>query len=226
MANHFIKLYDGETRKFIVGLSKLSKSEARCRMAERYNSEVRNCNNLYFVLVYLWNDKIDEIRELIEMGYYKTVTDNVDDGLYLDLTDKYKNYLEMENDFENRQVKIQVDAQGNTGNINIAGGNASNITQTVNVSAAQNEILTLLAGMKESLGQIDDEELRGSISDDLDIVTEQVRASAPNVSRLKRAWERIQEAIKGATTATTLLIQLNTLVPLIADWTRIILERV
>jgi chaperonin cofactor prefoldin len=112
----------------------------------------------------------------------------------------------------------------NIGNFN----DISNNVKTVPDDDAKNKVLTLLAEMKKLAEKLEDidADAKGSVLDDLDTLVSEVvkpdesKSEQERVAKRERVMKRIGsvlEPIKHITTVSTLLIHLNTLLPIIAS---------
>ena len=226
----FQKLF-GIRREIVEAIYSMTNEDAKCylrklakerEMAEGYDynnstlSESQRDN--YFVITFIG----DEVNSLVEEGFLDITKNTFNGILQLTITQKCRDYFEMEKEYERTMEakSVTLIAPYNSGNIAMSGRDINEIAQTINTSSNQDKILELLEKIKQSLAQLDNVELKESIKDDLDISIEQMKADIPNVSRLKRAWERLKDNLKGITTITTLPIHLNTLVPLMAELLR------
>ena len=93
----------------------------------------------------------------------------------------------------NSQPQANLNFHGDVHNSNIIGGNATNVTQSINVDAAKVNVLEILNTMKNlvAVASIDDDTKR-DISDDIDIITEQIESSTPKVSRIKKLCNQLK----------------------------------
>lgn len=167
---------------------------------------------------YTLGDIETELFELRTECYidFHVDTDGILSGLKI--LQRCKNYFEMERYFMQRNGSIYIDISGDS-NV-IAAGNTGDVSQNVNYTQTQNEALSLIGEMKKLAESIEDSETRGDVIGCLDDIEEQIKSPAPNKAKFDRFIKFIEmtlEPIKHITPATTLLVHLNTLVPLVVS---------
>ena len=214
MNKNFTKLY-GKEKEIVLEIHDKSDDVAIKHLTEKYTDEGGNLTIM------------NELKSLAEKGYVsgtlKSKTGvpgmkNVWGNLRITILPDCRNYLEMEKDNMNSKPQANI-TFGDVHNSNIIGGNATNVTQSINVDVDKESALEILTTMKDlvAVASIDDETKR-DVSDDIDIITEKVGSLTPKESRIKKAMQSIETAlmpIKHITTVSTLLVHLNNLAPLI-----------
>jgi len=134
---------------------------------------------------------------------------------------KCKDYFEIkEKHMKNQKPSIVVDARGNQGNINVAGGDTINVSQAINTGADMQTMIEHISAIKRIITESGiDDDTKEDISDNLDSMQRELEAQSPNwslIGRTKRRLRGLLDTIKDVTTVTTLMVHYNALEPLIA----------
>jgi len=84
---------------------------------------------------------------------------------------------------------------------------------------AKDEAISILANMVKLVEDLDDINTKGDLLDDFDRLRVEILSHTPEKSKIERALRRVESIltpIKHVTTVSTLLIHLNTLLPVIS----------
>ena len=232
MMNEFQRLF-GKRREIVEAIHSMTNEEAKAYLRklakERETAAGYDYNDSslteqkrddWFVITFIR----DEVNALIEDKFIEVDVNSFNGIWGLTITQKCRDYFEMEKEYERTMAakQISVDARGNSGNLIIVEGNAHNFTQTVNNGDTQGEILQILNEMKTLLADLDDEEVKGDVGDDLDQIEAEVNASTRNKSKIMRPLQRIKEkleSIKNSAAVAATVAKLLAYLPKLADLT-------
>ena len=202
-------------------LRKLAKKEEIANGYDYSNSTLSELErDNYFVITYIR----DEINSLVDDGFLEIVTNTFNGILGLSITQKCRDYFEMEKGYERAmEVKpsvVNVDARGNSGNLIVSGHDAIGLTQITANQTGIKQVLDMLNEMKTLLEVSGlDDDIRTSLEDDLDIIKLDVESQTPKQSKINSAMRRIEAALlplRNIATVSTLLVHHQQLAPLIA----------
>ena len=199
------KLY-GREREIVEAIHNKSDLEAKDALNKKYN-EIANIR--------------DELNSLAKKGYIYVEWD-IFQGCHLSILPDCKTYIQREADYEAHQRPfITVHAQGNQGNINIAGGDATNINQSVNCSSNFVEMLEHISALRNLIEVLNvDDNIKSDFNDNLYSIQRELTSQSPDWSLIKREKGRVEkllDSIKDVTTITTLMVHFNALEPLIVS---------
>ena len=211
MNSNFVKLY-GKEREIVLEIHDMLDDVAIKHLYEKYSDERGKLTIM------------NELKSLAEKGYVRGTVEsktgipgikNILGNLRITILPDCKNYLEMEKDNISNQHQANINIHGDVRNSNIVGGNATNVTQSINVDAAKENALEILTTMKNlvAVASIDDD-TKKDVIDDIDIITEQIESATPKESRIKKVMQSIKTAlmpIKHIATVSTVLEHLNKL---------------
>lgn|GEM_PF-3406527 len=176
-------------------------SALRTMILQLFISLDRELGNLDDLDIDTRNTNLDELRQVIFNVLYQDKSTH--------LEDKRKSV---------NDSSVNLTVKGDVTNSALAAGLGS-ITQTVNNNEYSKMIAEIIAEMRKLVLTIENEDIAGDVTDALDQIENELDKQTPSDSKFKRAMKRIEEAllpIKNITTASTLLVHANSLIPLIS----------